>query len=63
LFVNHAFPYNNGNPPANIDELMAKFLCAKHGELPLAIKEVGRVMAGIAHPQKFESQCTGNSRV
>lgn len=29
--VNHAFPYNNGIPSANIDELMAK------GVLPLAI--------------------------
>lgn len=54
LFAHHAFPYNNGNPPANIDKTRAKLVCDKCGGLPLAIKVTGRTMAGITDPQEWE---------
>jgi Leucine-rich repeat (LRR) protein len=54
LFANHAFMYNNGYLPANIDEKTAKLVCANCGGLPLAIKVVGRVMAGITHPNEWD---------
>jgi hypothetical protein len=37
LFKHHAFPYNNGNLPSNINEEKAKRLCDKCGGLPRAI--------------------------
>lgn len=54
LFGHHAFPYNNGKPPANIDEETAKLVCANCGGLPLAIKVVGRAMAGITSVQQWK---------
>jgi disease resistance protein RPS2 len=54
LFAHQAFPYNNGNPPANIDERRAKLVCDKCGGLPLAIKVIGRTMAGITDAQEWE---------
>lgn len=54
LFAYHTFPYNNGNLPANIDEGKAKLVCNKCAGLPLAIKVVGRAMAGSTHPQQWE---------
>jgi disease resistance protein RPS2 len=54
LFSYHAFPHNNGNLPANIDEKTAKLVCAKCGGLPLAIKVIGRSMAGITDAQEWE---------
>jgi disease resistance protein RPS2 len=54
LFAHHAFPYNNGNLPANIDEKTAKLLCAKCGGLPLAIKVIGRSMADIIDAREWE---------
>jgi len=54
LFAHHAFPYNNRNPPARIEERTARVVCAKCGGLPLAIKAVGRSMAGITDPKEWE---------
>jgi dephospho-CoA kinase len=54
LFANHAFLYNNGYLPPNIDEKTAKLVCANCGGLPLAIKVVGRAMAGVAQPNEWE---------
>lgn len=54
LFGHHAFPFNHGKPPANIDEETAKLVCANCGGLPLAIKVVGRAMAGITNPQQWK---------
>lgn len=59
LFAFHAFPYNKRNPPANIDEENAKIVCNRCGGLPLALKVVGRAMAGSTDPQQWEwaAQC------
>jgi len=54
LFAYHAFPYNNGIPNANIDEDMAKRVCHKCGGLPIAIKVVGRAMAGSTLLKQWE---------
>jgi len=54
LFAFHAFPYNKRNPPANIDEEKAKLVCNKCGGLPLALKVVGRAMAGSTDPHQWE---------
>eukprot|EP00253_Pinus_taeda_P034708 PITA_34708 len=54
LFAYHAFPYNNGNLAANIDEEKAKLVCRKCAGLPLAIKVVGRALAGSTHSQQWE---------
>jgi len=54
LFGCHAFPYNNGNPPANIDKGTAKLVCANCGGLPLAIKAVGRAMSGITDAKEWQ---------
>lgn len=54
LFGSHAFPYNSGNPPAYIDKGTAKLVCANCGGLPLAIKAVGRAMAGITDTKVWE---------
>lgn len=54
LFAHHAFPYNNGILPANMDERRAKAVCDKCGGLPLAIKVIGRTIAGISDPQEWE---------
>eukprot|EP00253_Pinus_taeda_P015978 PITA_15978 len=54
LFAYHAFPYNDGNAPANIDEKTARLVCAKCGGLPLAIKVIGRSMAGITDAREWE---------
>jgi len=54
LFAHHAFPYNDGNPPVNIKESRAKLVCDKCGGLPLAIKVIGRTMAGITDAQEWE---------
>lgn len=54
LFAHHAFPYNNGFLPANMEERRAKAVCDKCGGLPLAIKVIGRTMAGISDPQEWE---------
>ena len=54
LFAYHAFPFNNGIPAANIDEDMAKLVCHKCGGLPIAIKVVGRAMAGSTLPKQWE---------
>lgn len=54
LFSYYAFPYNNGNVPANIDQGLAKFVCQNCEGLPLAIKVIGRAMAGITDPREWE---------
>ena len=54
LFGCHAFPYNNGNPPPNIDEGTTKLVCENCGGLPLAIKTVGRAMSGITEAKEWE---------
>jgi hypothetical protein len=54
LFSNHAFPYNNGNPPTNIDEQTTRVVCANCGGIPLAIKAIGRSMVHTTHPQEWE---------
>ena len=47
LFAHHAFPYHNGFLPTNMEERRAKVVCDKCGGLPLAIKVIGRTMAGM----------------
>lgn len=59
LFRYHAFPYNNGNVPINIDEELAKLVCQKCEGLPLAIKVIGRAMAGIFDPREWELAALG----
>lgn len=54
LFAYHAFPYNNRSIPAIIDEEDAKLVCHKCGGLPLAIKVVGRAMAGCTHREEWK---------
>lgn len=54
LFAHHAFPYNNGNPPAPVGEVTARLVCANCGGLPLSIKAVGRTMAGITDAKEWE---------
>lgn len=54
LFSYYAFPYNNGNVPANIDQGLAKVVCQKCEGLPLAIKVIGSAMAGITDPREWE---------
>lgn len=54
LFAFHAFPYNKRNPPANIDAEKAKIVCDKCGGLPLALKVLGRAMAGSTDPHQWE---------
>jgi disease resistance protein RPS2 len=55
LFAYHAFPYNNRSIPENIDDENAKLVCHKCGGLPLAIKVVGRAMAGCTNPHEWKS--------
>lgn len=54
LFAFHAFPYNKGILPANIDEDIAKSMCRKCGGLPIAVKVVGRAMGGSTLPRQWE---------
>lgn len=54
LFTFHAFPYNYGHLSASVDDETARLVCAKCEGLPLAIKAVGRVMAGIADAKEWE---------
>lgn len=55
LFKEHAFPYNKGMAPSNIDEEnLAKLVCEKCGGLPLAINVVGRAMAGGTDLQQWQ---------
>lgn len=54
LFAHHAFPNHNGLLPANMDERREKVVRDKCGGLPLAIKVIGRTMAGIYDPQHWE---------
>jgi Leucine-rich repeat (LRR) protein len=63
LFSYYAFPYNNGNVPAGIHQEIAKVVCDKCGGLPLAIKAVGRAMAGVtdANEWKFAVQRLPNA--
>lgn len=61
LFGHHAFPYNNGRRPTSIDERTARLVCAHCKGLPLAIKAVGRAMAGITDPREWELAVRGLS--
>lgn len=54
LFSYHAFPYNNRRIPSNVNEEKAKMVCQKCGGLPLAIKVVGKAMAGCTLPQEWK---------
>lgn len=58
FFFYHGFPHKNGNI-SNMNEKTTKLVCAKCGGLPLAIKVIGRSMAGIAERESkltFQSQ-------
>lgn len=61
LFGHHAFPYNNGKRPTSIEERTARAVCARCKGLPLAIKAVGRAMAGITDPREWELAVRGLS--
>lgn len=50
LFARHAFPNNDRNPP---EKEQGKFVCHMCGGLPLAIKVVGRAMAGSTQAKQW----------
>ncbi|GLJ27047.1 hypothetical protein SUGI_0530350 [Cryptomeria japonica] len=54
LFSSHAFAHSDGILPSSIDQVIARSVCNECGGLPLALKVIGKTMAGITPSNAWE---------